>query len=142
MLSPDIQHYPVKSKPITGSKYKDLLKKVRTEYKYIAKQTKRTPYVRSEYFKKDKIFLSLYWTHLSETPMYTQKHRLKLFNCGIELLRHTTFPPETKPNPNGRNELVYRFGGKTPDGQKFYVQVKQEIRSGKKYFMSVFPERK
>jgi hypothetical protein len=142
MVSNDIKFYSAKSKPIAGSNYRDLLKVVRAEYKYIAKQTKRTPYVRSEYFKGDKVFLSLYWTHLSATPMYTQRHRLKLFNCGIELLRHTTFPPETKPNPNGRSELVYRFGGKTPDGQVFYVQVKQEIRSGKKYFMSVFPERK
>jgi hypothetical protein len=142
MISDDIKFYPVKSKPISGSNYRELLKIVRAEYKYIAKQTKRTAYIRSEYFKKDKIFLSLYWIHLSETPMYAQRHRLKLFKCGIELLRHTTFPPETKPNPNGRNELVYRFGGKTPDGQKFYVHVKQEIRSGKKYFMSAFPERK
>jgi len=79
---------------------------------------------------------------MSETKMYTQPRRLKLFNCAIELLRHTTYPPETKPNPNGRNEIVHRFGGITPEGQKFYVQVKQELRSGRKSFMSAFPEQK
>jgi hypothetical protein len=142
MISDDIQHYLVKATPIAGSNYKDLLKTVRTEYKTIAKQTKRLPYVRSAYFKRDKVFLGLYWAHLSETPMYAQKHRLRLFNCAIELLRHTTFSPETKPNPNGRNEMVHRFGGRTSDGRRFYVHIKQEIRSGRKYFMSVFPEQK
>jgi hypothetical protein len=142
MVGADIKFYKVKAGKISGSNYKDLAKAVRLEYKKIAKLTKRVPYVRSTYFNKNKIFLSLYWAHLGETRMYAQSQRLKLFNCAIELLRHTSFPPETKPNPNGRNEIVHRFGGITSDGQKFYVQVKQELRSGKKYFMSAFPEQK
>jgi hypothetical protein len=141
MISSDVQFYKVKSTRIPGSDFKDVVKVVRQTYKTIAKQTKRTPYVRSVYFSKDKIFLNAYWAHLSDTPRYAQKRRLQYFNCAVELLRHTTFDPETKPNPNGRNEIVHRFAGLTVDGEKFYVQVKQEIRSGKKYFMSVFPER-
>jgi hypothetical protein len=142
MISDDIKLYKVKSAKIAGASFKDAVKIVRQSYKIIAKQTKRTAYVRSAYFNKDKIFLNAYWAHLSDTPRHAQKRRLQYFNCAIELLRHTMFDPETKPNPNGRNEIVHRFAGITTDGEKFYVQVKQEIRSGKKYFMSVFPEQK
>lgn len=46
--------------------------------------------------------------------------------------------PETKQNPNGKHELVHRFAGTTPDGELFYVQVKENKSSDNKYFMSVF----
>ena len=69
-----------------------------------------------------------------------RKRRLRYFNCAIELLRHSTFAPETRQNPNGRNEWVHRFAGHTPDDTLFFVQVKQEIDTGRKFFMSVFPD--
>ena len=47
--------------------------------------------------------------------------------------------PDTKPNPNGKHELVHRFAGITADGELFYVQIKEDKRSDNKYFMSVFP---
>ena len=140
LTSNDISVYKTRAKKIKGSKYRDVAHSVRLSYKEIANRTKRDAYVRSAYFKKDKIFLKLFWTHLHEHPMYGQKRRLQFFDCAIDLLRHSTNPPETLPNPNGRNELVHRFAGITETGERFYVQVKQELRSGKKYFMSVFPD--
>ena len=67
------------------------------------------------------------------------KRRLKYYECAIDLLQNTPHEPETKPNPNGKNELVHRFAGMTKDGDLFYVQIKEDKRSDNKYFMSVFP---
>ncbi|MCL2173948.1 hypothetical protein FWH58_01455 [Candidatus Saccharibacteria bacterium] len=142
LVSKDIIAYQTKTNKVTGSSYKEIAHDVRLAYKKIANLTKRDAYIRSAYFKKDKIFLKLFWVHLHQQPMYSQKRRLQFFNCAIDLLRHSTNSPETLPNPNGRNELVHRFAGVTSAGERFYVQVKQELRSGKKYFMSVFPDTK
>lgn len=101
--------------------------------------TKRNPYVRSTYFKKDKVFINLFWQHLNQKPRRDRKRRLKYYECAIDLLRNTPHEPETKPNPNGKNEIVHRFAGLTKDGDLFYVQVKEDKRSDNKYFMSVFP---
>jgi hypothetical protein len=67
--------------------------------------------------------------------------RLKLFDCALDLLRNTNIPPTKKKNPNGKNELVYRFRGETPSGKIFYVQAK-ENKKRNKYLMSVFPDQK
>jgi len=36
--------------------------------------------------------------------------------------------------------MLHRFAGLTKEKELFYVQVKKEKKSGKKYFMSCFPE--
>ena len=56
------------------------------------------------------------------------------------MLKNSKVKPIEKPNPNGKNELVYRFYGITKDGELYFVQVKQDAK-GNKYFMSVFPPR-
>ena len=53
------------------------------------------------------------------------------------MLKNSKVKPIEKPNPNGKNELVYRFYGITKDGELYFVQVKQDAK-GNKYFMSVF----
>ena len=63
------------------------------------------------------------------------------FRCGLDLLRNTHFIPDSRPNPNGRNEIVHRFAGKTKSGEIFYVQVRED-RRGNKYLMSIFPDDK
>lgn len=83
--------------------------------------------------------MTLFWAHLNQKPRRDRKRRLRYYECAIELLRHTPNYPETKENPNGKNELVHRFAGITKDGDLFYVQVKEDKRTGSKYFMSVFP---
>ncbi|MCL2451741.1 hypothetical protein FWD20_02605 [Candidatus Saccharibacteria bacterium] len=132
----------VKSAKISGATYIDVEHKARKSYQTIVRRTKRTPYIRSAYWRGQKIFLSLFWTHLNQKYRSERKRRLKYFDCGIELLRHSTFEPETRDNPNGANELVHRFAGQTHDGQIFWVQVKENKRTSAKYLMSIFPKDK
>ena len=130
--------YTAKSITYSGRSYIDVERKARAHYKAIASLTRRNPYIRSRYFKKDKIFLKLFWEHIMQKHQGERKRRLKYYACAIELLRHTTFPPDTKMNPNGAREWVHRFYGRTATGIKFGVQVKHDIKSGNKFFMSVF----
>ena len=134
--------FRVKSSKISGATYLDIERKARKSYQIIAHHTKRIPYVRSAYWRKDKIFLNLFWTHLNQKYRAERKRRLKYFDCGIELLRHSTIEPETRDNPNGTNELVHRFSGQTADGQIFWVQVKENKRTGAKWLMSIFSKDK
>jgi hypothetical protein len=99
----------------------------------------KNPYVRSAFFQKSKIFLSLFWVHINQKTRRSRKTRLKYYQCALDLLKNSTFAPTTKLNPNGRNELAHRFAGVTKDNELFFVQVKEDLRNGNKYFMSVFP---
>jgi hypothetical protein len=135
-------YYQTKAEKITGRRYTDVRKSARNSYAIIERRTNRNPYVRSAYFKKEKVFVNLFWQHIMQKHEGERKKRLRYFDCAIELLEKTTLPPITKRNPNGRNELVHRFNGMTPTGEIFYVQIKEEVRTGRKYFMSVFPEQK
>ncbi len=131
--------YQSKYNKLSGTSYGELERKARKLHNTIVKMTKRNAYVRSAYFKKDKVFVTLFWQHLNQKSRRDRKRRLKYYECAIDLLRNTPYEPETKPNPNGKNEIVHRFAGLTKDGDLFYVQVKEDKRSDNKYFMSVFP---
>lgn len=131
--------YNCKTPKLTGESYEVLERKARKIHKEIAARTKRNAYIRSAYFKNDKVFVDLFWTHLHQKGWKDRRRRLKYYAAAIEVLRHSTVEPDIKPNPNGKNgEIVYRFSAKCPDGELFYVQVKQDVRSGNKHFMSVF----
>lgn len=134
-----MQAYQTKSSKLSGTSYSEIERKARKIHNAIAARTKRNPYVRSEYFKKDKIFIKLFWEHLNQKSRRDRKRRLKYYECAVELLRHTSFIPESKQNPNSSKEIVHRFAGITKDNEIFYVQVKEDKRSGNKYFISVFP---
>jgi hypothetical protein len=54
-------------------------------------------------------------------------------------LRTTRQQPTTKKNPNKPSELLHRFAGVTPNNELFYVQVKEDTKTKRKDFMSVFP---
>lgn len=127
-----------KSQRLTGSQYEDLERQARKIYRRIARQTKRNPYIRSSYFGKDKVFLKVFWTHLHQKSQYERRKRLRYYQAAIELLRHSKLEPTIKLNPNKR-EVLYRFQGVTADGESFIVQVKQDLRTSNKHFMSVFP---
>ena len=54
----------------------------------------------------------------------------------------------TKPKPENfpelaiqKLEILHRFAGLTKNRELFYVQIKEDKRSGRKYFMSCFPEK-
>ena len=95
--------------------------------------------MRSVYFKKEKIFLELFWRHLYEKKNFRdQLRRMKYFACAIDLIRNSHFEPISKENPNRRSEILHRFAGATIDDDLFFVQIKEDKRTGQKWFMSVF----
>jgi len=119
-----IKAYRTKSKRLTGTNYGEVHRKTFNLFTQIKKKSKRRVYIRSTYFKKDKIFLSLFWHHLMEKHHKDRLRRLKYFYCAIELIRES------------------RFAGVTADNELFYVQIKENKRNGQKYFISVFPHGK
>ena len=65
-------------------------------------------------------------------------HRLKLYLCALDLLRHSKYAPDTIFSADNLNILLHRFIGETQDGKIFYVQVKEDKRTGRKDFISAF----
>ena len=122
-----------------GSSYKEVVEIARREHKKIENLTKRMPYVRSTYFSKDKIFISpSFWNHIMQKNFKERTKRLKLYNAAIDLMRNSRCDPETIFNKNEPSVLFHRFYGITKDGISFCVQVKQNKRTNRKDFMSVY----
>ena len=133
--------YKTKAIKLTGTDFHEVNKKASNVYDLIKKQTKRRPYVRSTYFKKDKVFIGLFWQHLFDKKNWRDRvRRLKYFPAAIELIRHTCFEPKSKENPNKKTEILHRFSGLTSDNDLFYVQIKEDKQTGQKLFMSVYPD--
>lgn len=126
---------------IPGTSYDEVIKVARIEHKKIENLTKRQPYVRSTYFRKDKIFVSLFWTHLMQKNLKIRTKRLKLYKAAIDLMRNSHHSPDTVYSKDNLNTILHRFHGITRDGVAFSVNVKQDKRSGRKDFMSVYPKK-
>lgn len=131
--------YKTKINPLPGSSYAEIKKKSYRLYLDIKHKSKRKPYVRSVFFKKDKVFLSLFWTHLFQKNYWDQTRRMKFFSCGIELVQKSHFEPTSKENPNKPGELLHRFSGTTVNNEIFFVQIKEIKSSGEKFLISIFP---
>jgi hypothetical protein len=127
---------------LSGSSYDEVLPFARKEYQIIKKLTKRQPYVRSAYFAKNKIFLSIFWDHMMQKHRGERMKRLKFYKCALDLLRNSTSAPDTIFSAGDLNNLLHRFTGETKEGLLFYVQVKEDKRTGRMDFMSVFAESK
>ena len=123
---------------IPGTSYDEVVSFARKEHRKIAKLTKRQPYVRSSYFNKDKIFVSVFWDHLIQKHRKDRFRRLKLYNAAIDLLRNSHYEPDTIFKNDDLSTLLHRFYGITKDGVEYCVQVKQDKRTGRKDFVSVF----
>ena len=130
--------YQTKSKKISGTNYVEVFHNAFILYDSIKKKTKRRPYVRSAYFKKEKIFLEYFREHLFQKSPEERMKRLKFFRAAIELVEKSRNAPISKENPNKKNEIVHRFAGLTAEGELFYVHVKEDKKK-RKYFMSCFP---
>lgn len=134
--------YKTKSNQLSGSSYEELIKKARQEYHKIqSKSPRRLPYIRSAYFAKDKIFVNLFWEHLGQKSPVDRVRRLKLYIVALELIRNCKITPDTVQNPNSKGQMLHRFYGATADGAKFVVQIKENKRTGRKDFVSCFPEK-
>jgi hypothetical protein len=134
-----MNYFQSKYGKLPGSSYSEVLKKARLIFREIEKQSKRSPYVRSSYFDRQKIFLSYFWSHLEQKTRPEKLRRMRYYQCAIDLLKNTMIAPSTIKDTTQSGVLLHRFAGKTKDGDVFFVQVKENRNTGK-YFMSVFPQ--
>ena len=132
--------YRSKYPKLKGTDYDEIIKNARQEYRKIQQLTKRQPYVRSRYFNRDKVFINIFWPHLFQKHRPDQARRARFFLCAIDLLRNTTNDPDTIFSKGSPGELLYRFIGESSEGELFYVQVRQNKKTSRKDFMSVFPK--
>ncbi|QQS21526.1 hypothetical protein IPM09_03295 [Candidatus Saccharibacteria bacterium] len=133
--------YRSKQTLLKGSSYSEVVASARKEYNTIRKLTKRQPYVRSKYFRGDKIFVTVFWDHLMQKHPKERRKRLKFYNAAIDLMRNTTLAPDTIFSEADKHTLLHRFYGVSAEGLEFCVQVKEDKRTGRKDFMSVFAKK-
>ncbi len=133
------QIYTTKVNKLAGTSYGEVYAKAKFVYKKISLKTKRRPYIRAPFFKKEKVFLDLFWVHLMDKNWQDRLRRLKFYACALDLIQNSHCKPTTKDNLNNCGEILHRFSGVTKDGKIFYVQIKENKKDGEKKFMSVFP---
>ncbi len=134
--------YKSKYGVLPGTSYAEVMAAARREYHTIQKCTpRRVAYVRSRYFTKDKIFLNTFWEHLKQKHPADQMRRLKYYLAALDLIRNSTEQPETIFSNEDLNTLLHRFSGLTRNGDRFSVQIKENKRTNRKDFLSVFPAR-
>ncbi len=127
---------------LAGSSYDEVLPNAREIYRDIARATRRTPYVRSAYFDREKIFLNVFWAHMAQKNGRDRTRRLKYYACAIELIRKSRISPEVRNKAGDGANSYYRFGGQAADGGRFYVQIKEDRRGGKHLMSVVAVEKK
>jgi len=132
--------YKTQKKKIPGTSFEEVRKSARIIFKEITSKTKRTPYIRSRYFKKEKVFLNLFWSHLFDKNEKDRVRRLKFYDCALDLIRNSTYDPESRENFQKKDELLHRFYGITINGEKFVVQIKENKRTKRKDLISIYPE--
>lgn len=130
--------YQSKAQLLPGTSYDEVQAIARKEHNKVIALTKRQPYARSAYFSKNKVFLSLFWDHTMQKSRKTRTERLKLYAAAIDLIRNSRHEPETIIEKNSPSVLLHRFYGVTKDGERFCVQIKQNKRTSRLDFMSVF----
>jgi hypothetical protein len=131
--------YQTKIKKLPGTSYSELRKEALVLFKQIKTKTKRRPYIRSAYFDKQKIFFDYFWAHLFQKNFKERVRRLKYFEAALEVIKKSRNHPTSEENPHRKSEILHRFAGLTFEGELFYVQIKENKQSNKKYFMSCFP---
>lgn len=136
-----MKYYQTSVEKLSGSDLKEVTKKASRMYDEVIGKTRRRPYVRSKYFDKEKIFLGLFWSHLYGKLNHRDKlRRVKFFPAAIDLIQNTKYNPASIKNPHKSSEILHRFAGKTKTGEIFLVQIKEDMRTGEKFLISVFPE--
>lgn len=133
--------YITKFTKIRGVHYKEVEKEALQTFKIIKSKTKRTPYIKSKYFKNEKIFLNLFWSHLYQKHEKDRTRRLKFYNCAIDLVRNTALSPESRENFKQKDELLHRFYGRTKLSEQFVVQIKENKRTHRKDLISIYPDK-
>lgn len=130
--------YKTKSKKVIGTSYGEIMRNAFVIFDEIKKKTKRRPYIRSAYFRKEKVFLDYFREHLFQKLPKERTRRLRYFKAACELIKDSKIDPVEKIESSEKKEVLYRFAGLTQDNDLFYVQIKEDKRK-RKYFMSCFP---
>lgn len=136
----EISIYQTKKNRISGTSFKEVFQNAEIIYKEIKSKTKRTPYMRSKYFNKEKVFLALFWQHLFQKQEKDRVRRLRFYDCALDLIKNSSCNPESRENFQKKNELLHRFYGVTKNKEKFVVQIKENKRTKRKDFISIYPE--
>ncbi|HEY4480074.1 MAG TPA: hypothetical protein VJB58_01220 [Candidatus Paceibacterota bacterium] len=123
---------------IAGSNFSEVSRKANSIFKQIKSKSKRRPYVRSAYFNKDKVFISQFLSHTFEKNWRDATRRLKLFECAIDLIKNNHTNPVSKDDSNDTQFILHRFSGLTKQRELFYVQIKENKKTGEKIFLSAF----
>jgi hypothetical protein len=134
-----MKYYQAKSFVINGNNYRAVYKKAWQIFLEIKRKSKRRPYIRSVYFDKEKIFFDYFWEHLKQKNKTDRLRRVSIFSCAIELIVNTRLKPETIVSPQNNKNILHKFAGISKDKQKFFVHIKENKKTGSKYFMSCFP---
>ena len=129
--------YQTKSKKISGTSYGEIMHGAMAVFDKIKKQSKRRPYIRSAYFKKEKIFLDYFREHIFQKSVKERMKRLRYFRAACELIKDSRVGPVEKTESFEKKEILYRFSGLTAEKKLFYAQIKEDKK--RKYFMSCFP---
>ena len=132
--------YLTKCLKLRGTDYREVSRRARRIYKEIASTSRRKPYIRSAYFKNEKVFLDYFWQHLQQKNWQDRFRRLKYYPCALEVIRYSNNAPIITRNPNNASEIFYRFIALTASKEQFCVQIKEETNNGQKHFISVFPQ--
>ena len=91
---------------------------------------------------KIKSFLIYFGATLLKKNYWDQMRRMKFFACGIKLIRKSTYKPISRENPNKSGEILHRFAGISVENELFFVQIKEEKSTNKKFLISIFPVEK
>lgn len=137
-----MQNFRSKFNRFPGSEYREVYRQAMNFYKQIVSKSKRTPYVRSAYFDKSKIFLDSFWIHLRPKRWPDRMRRLKHFASGIDLICNSKTKPVTRIVSDLNHTIVYRFVGLTKDNYEFFVQVKHDLKTNRLWLISIFPQKK
>lgn len=132
-----LRPYQVASMPLRGSSYREVYKKLSRDFSELCTISSRGIQIRSAYFDNQVIQFDTFREKLSKKSFPIRAKRFRLLPCAIELIRNSRFEPFTRRNPNTTFELLHRFAGITINGICFFVQLAENIKSGRKYFMSV-----
>ena len=131
--------FKTKSGKLIGTSLTEVTKNARKIYSLEKARTKRSPYIKSAYFKKDKIIIAPIWGKLENNNPGDRFRRLKYYACALELIRHSKDAPDSKEDPNNKNALLHRFIGISSEGDAFGVQIKENKKTNRKILLSVFP---
>ncbi len=135
-----MDYYKTGAGLLPGSNYAEVYRRAKEVFAVVKGKTKRKPYIRSKHFDREKIFFDYFWVHLYQKPPRERMKRLKYVAAALEVLHQSQYPPKSIVHRHNQHEMLHRFAGVTPHGQKFFVQVKETISTGTKQFMSTFPE--